>query len=56
VRTCSHVALEERTLTVYHSFENNFVRNLLIHLKPDEIDPDYKPAHGMGAKAVSRKP
>jgi hypothetical protein len=26
------------------------VYNLLLHLKPDEIDPDYKPAHGLGAR------
>ncbi|KAJ3522061.1 hypothetical protein NM688_g8930 [Phlebia brevispora] len=30
-------------------YEQTFVHNLLLHLKCDEIDPDYIPVHGHGA-------
>ena len=30
-------------------YEQAFVHNLLLHLRCDEIDPDYVPAHGRGA-------
>ncbi|KAF9268778.1 RhoGAP-domain-containing protein [Marasmius fiardii PR-910] len=30
-------------------YEQIFVYNLLLHLKCGEIDPDYKPVHGLGA-------
>jgi hypothetical protein len=31
-----------------------FVYNLLLHLKPKEIDSDYQPTHGTGARAKAR--
>ncbi|KAG8904474.1 hypothetical protein FRB99_001686 [Tulasnella sp. 403] len=34
-------------------FEHVFVHNLLLHLKCHKIDPDYVPAHGMGAGSAS---
>lgn len=40
-------------------YEQIFVYNLLLHLRCDELDPDYKPAHGLGAVAnvpVPKKP
>lgn len=30
-------------------YEQAFVHNLLLHLKCDEIDKEYIPAHGLGA-------
>jgi len=30
-------------------YEQIFVYNLLLHLRCDEIDPHYKPVHGLGA-------
>ncbi|TFY73511.1 hypothetical protein EWM64_g10501 [Hericium alpestre] len=37
-------------------FEQNFVHNLLLHLKCDEIDPDYVPKHGLGAVSTAPAP
>lgn len=36
------------TLIVYR-YEQIFVYNLLIHLKCNEVDPDYTPSHGIPA-------
>jgi len=35
--------------TIWFRFEQIFVYNLLLHLHCDEIDPHYKPVHGLGA-------
>ena len=36
-------------LTFRLRYEQIFVYNLLLHLHCDEIDPQYKPVHGLGA-------
>lgn len=35
-------------------YEQIFVYHLLVHLKCDDIDPHYKPTHGLGASATSK--
>jgi hypothetical protein len=30
-------------------YEQTFVHNLLLHLRCDQVDPDYVPKHGLGA-------
>ncbi|TFY56119.1 hypothetical protein EVG20_g9052 [Dentipellis fragilis] len=37
-------------------YEQTFVHNLLLHLKCDEIDPDYMPKHGLGAVSTAPAP
>lgn len=40
-------------------YEQIFVYNLLLHLRCDEIDLHYKPAHGLGAvnhASIMKKP
>lgn len=37
----------------YYRYEQTFVYNLLVHLKCDEVDPDFIPKHGQGAVAAS---
>ncbi|KAL1760593.1 hypothetical protein FB107DRAFT_286818 [Schizophyllum commune] len=37
-------------------FEQIFVHNLLLHLKCNDIDPDYAPQHGLGAVPATAPP
>ncbi|KDQ63918.1 hypothetical protein JAAARDRAFT_117739 [Jaapia argillacea MUCL 33604] len=38
-------------------YEQTFVHNLLLHLKSNEVDPDYTPVHGLGATlSAPRRP
>ncbi|EAU91559.2 hypothetical protein CC1G_02048 [Coprinopsis cinerea okayama7 len=37
-------------------YEQIFIYHLLLHLKCDEVDPDYRPTHGLGAAKGSSKP
>ncbi|KAL1673920.1 hypothetical protein EV122DRAFT_293784 [Schizophyllum commune] len=37
-------------------FEQIFVHNLLLHLKCNDIDPDYAPQHGLGAVPATSPP
>ena len=37
-------------------YEQEFVYHLLLHLKCNEIDPDYVPTHGHGAIASQPQP
>ena len=37
-------------------YEQTFVHNLLLHLKCGEIDPQYVPAHGLGAVPSAAPP
>ncbi|EIM79976.1 RhoGAP-domain-containing protein [Stereum hirsutum FP-91666 SS1] len=38
------------------SYEQTFVHNLLLHLRCNEVDPDYKPQHGLGAVPQTPRP
>lgn len=35
------------TMFTNSSFESKFMQQLLEHMKPGEIDPDYLPVHGV---------
>ncbi|TFK87015.1 RhoGAP-domain-containing protein [Polyporus arcularius HHB13444] len=37
-------------------YEQRFVHNLLLHLKPAEVDPDFVPTHGHGAISATPTP
>lgn len=37
-------------------YEQTFVHNLLLHLRCNEVDPDYKPQHGLGAVPQTPRP
>lgn len=41
--------------TSFDRYEQNFVYNLLMHLKCGEIDPDYRPAHGLRARTSTQQ-
>lgn len=42
------------TVFANSSFECQFVLNLLLHLDPPSVDPEYVPSHGGGAAAAKR--
>lgn len=42
-------------LLLFPRYEQEFVYQLLLHLKCNEIDPDYIPVHGHGAIITSNQ-
>lgn len=47
--------LELLTLDPHCRYEQEFVYHLLLHLKCNEVDPDYVPVHGHGATTTSNQ-
>lgn len=41
--------------SLLYRYEQEFVYHLLLHLKCNEVDPDYTPIHGHGAIIASNQ-
>jgi hypothetical protein len=51
-----HLHTPVNSFVLIDRYEQLFVYHLLLHLKCNEVDPHYKPTHGLGAIPETRPP